>query len=616
MGDPKRSVSCRIEPAASLVCGELTTCTLLFKVNEGIPPQGRLRLYFTQSPYYRHPPGYGMAAKGFIFYHRIHFQTSDPQGIGFLTAASASGQPVQIELEKGRCFFTLVCPDGLATGEQLTVVIGDRSAGGPGIEVVHHPTYGDWRLLCTVDRLGDGEFVEQVEMATLRVVNAPPSNLLVHIPSHSAPGQSSDLQITVVDRYGNQVEGYAGRFQVSIEGEGHVTIDFLLAPEDVGSKRFIGSVVFAKPGVHRVKVTSISDVDTPLVGTSNPTDCERSPGEFKHLWADLHGHSWCTDAAHSPDFYFRYGRTVGFLDICALTEHDTISQALWQELAKTADWFNEPQRYTTLLGYEWSGDLAQSLNVLFKAGAGNYYPAYDAASHHYSDFVALLARDGDALLMRHDLPGLGKRWLRVDPSRQMERLVQIYSCMNSSELPGLPFTRGVIDEGSSVQAALADGFRFGFLGSSDTHASMPGRRQSLTKGTPGYGSRPYGLTGIYARENTREAVFEALYNRRCYAASDRILLDFRINGHWMGEEIKLDGPRHIAARVVSTAPLAYVAVLKNNRVVYQKSVGETEIKFSISDEKDLAPGDFYYLRVVQSNGELAWSSPIWVDSAE
>ncbi|MEZ4730702.1 MAG: DUF3604 domain-containing protein [Caldilineaceae bacterium] len=106
-----------------------------------------------------------------------------------------------------------------------------------------------------------------------------------------------------------------------------------------------------------------------------------------------------------PEFYYRYGRTVAFLDVCALTEHDTISQALWQELAAIADRFNEPHHYTTFLGYEWTGDLVQSLNVLFKAEAGNYYPAGAAGSQHWAEFVALLASDGDALLMRHDLPG-------------------------------------------------------------------------------------------------------------------------------------------------------------------------------------------------------------------
>ncbi|MEZ4865084.1 MAG: DUF3604 domain-containing protein [Caldilineaceae bacterium] len=648
MVDETRLIACSAHPTTPLVCGTLTTCTLQLEVQTGLAHQARIRFYFTQSPYYDQPPSYGMSAKGFVFYHRVHFQTSNPQAIGYLTATAASGRPVQIELEKGHCFFTLCCPHGLDAGDRLVVVIGDRSAGGPGIEVVHHPTYGDWRLRCTVDALGNDNFVEQVATPILRVVTGAPHELLVHLPSQTQPNQASDLQITVVDRYGNPVEAYTGQFQVTIEGGGYVTAAFVITAADSGSKRFPASVVFTQPGVHRVHVTSLVDGETPLAGTSNPTDCRslsisatasranqsadesschlvilssyQSPpppaDEPKLLWADLHGHTWCTDGTHAPEFYYHYGRTVGFLDVCALTEHDTISQEVWQALVQVAERYNEPHAYTTFLGYEWTGDLVQSLNVLFKAGVGNYYPAYAAASRHYTDFVALLARDGNALLMRHDLPGMGQRWPQVDPTGQMERLVQIYSFMLSSEAPGLPYTRGVIDTGSSVQAALADGFRFGLLGSSDTHASMPGRRHSLTKGTPGYGSRPYGLTGIYAEENTRAAVFAALYHRRCYAATDRILLDFRINDHWMGEEITLEGPRHIEARVVGTAPLAYVAVLKNNQILHKTGEGETTLHVAIIDEVDLTPGDFYYLRVVQTNGDLAWSSPIWVDGEE
>ncbi len=645
MLDETRLITCSADVATPLVCGAMTTCTLTVTVQTALACQARIRFHFTQSPYYDQPPDYGMAAKGFVFYHRVHFQTSDPQGIGYLTATAASGQPVSIELAKGRCYFTLYCPDGLPAGDEVTVVIGDRHTGGPGIEVVHHPTYGDWRLLCTVDRLGVGNFVQQNDMPTLRVINAAPHHLLVHIPSQTEPNQVSDLQITVADQYGNHVEGYSGQFQVTVAGAGQVTTAFAIIPADVGSKRFPGGVVFTAPGVHRVHVTAIGADATPLTGISNPTHCRPAPrstpatqpspptnaespdhlvtlspcppspaDDYQLLWADLHGHTWCTDGAHAPAFYYHYGRTVGFLDVCALTEHDTISHAVWQELVATAERYNEPHRYTTFLGYEWTGDLAQSLNVLFKAGTGHYYPAYDAVSRHYADFVQLLARDGDALLMRHDLPGLGKRWPLVDPSGQMERLVQIYSFMLSSEAPALPYTRGVIDEGSSVQAALADGFRFGLLGSSDTHASMPGRRHSLTKGTPGYGSRPYGLTGIYAQENTREAVFDALYHRRCYAATDRILLDFRINGHWMGEAITLEGPRSINVHVVGTAAFDYVAILKNNQIIHQTGAGATAVQFSLTDQTDLAPGDFYYLRVVQSNGDLAWSSPIWVDA--
>ena len=277
MIDETHLITCSTNCTTPLICGEMTTCTLHVAVHTALAQQARIRFYFTQSPYYAQPPNYGMAAKGFIFYHRIHFQTSNPQAIGYLSAATTSGQPVQIDVEKGRCFFTVHCPAGLPAGDQLTVVIGDRSAGGPGIEVVHHPTYGAWRLLCTVDRLGHGAFVEQVDTPRLRVANAAPSHLLVYLPSQTQPNQASDLQITVVDRYGNHVEGYTGRFQVLIEGQGQVTTDLVITPADVGAKRFTGGISFSEPGVYRVHVTARSTDESALTGTSNPTDCRIDP---------------------------------------------------------------------------------------------------------------------------------------------------------------------------------------------------------------------------------------------------------------------------------------------------------------------------------------------------
>ena len=89
-----RIVSCRAEPAEPLVCGEVITCTLLMSVEERIAPGGRIRIYFTQSPFYRMPPVYGLPVKGFAFYPRAEFQTDDPQGLGYLTAVVNSGTPV------------------------------------------------------------------------------------------------------------------------------------------------------------------------------------------------------------------------------------------------------------------------------------------------------------------------------------------------------------------------------------------------------------------------------------------------------------------------------------------------------------------------------------------
>jgi hypothetical protein len=49
-----------------------------------------------------------------------------------------------------------------------------------------------------------------------------------------------------------------------------------------------------------------------------------------------------------------------------------------------------------------------------------------------------------------------------------------------------------------------------------------------------------------------------------------------------------------------------------NRIVFSEHY---ETHFEVSDSGDGSQADWYYVRVVQSNGQLAWSSPIWVEQA-
>ena len=614
MVDERRIISCRSEPAEPFVCGELVTCTLVISVLEDIPPNGRIRFHFTESPYYRIPPNYGLPAKGFVFFARHHFQTDNPQNVGYITAETKSGQFVSIELAPGRCFFTIVCQNGLTAGETLVVTIGDTRADSPGIEVAHHPTYGDWQLVCDLDCQGDGNFVRQDLMPHMRVITASPSQVLVRTKSGAVPGLPADLQIMVTDRFGNHVKNFRGTFRLSEDASNHATqTEFTLEPKDIGSKCWQNAVVFDEEGIHRVNVESVGAAgDASLRGVSQPVVCDSLEDDYQLLWGDIHGHSYCTDGTHSPEFFYSYGRNVGYLDFCALTDHDTFSHDVWQMMMDSAENANEPGRFTTFLGYEWAGELSQSICVLFKNAVGGYYPGSEDASRIPRDLIELIKNE-DAMIIRHDMPPPGDRWQQLDRSGQLERLVEIYSPFHSSESAHNPNARGPLDDGNSVQAALADGLRFGFVGCSDSHISMPGRRQGVSKGSPGYRAGIYGLTAVYAAENTRDAVFDALLARRCYAATDCIFLDFRVNNQPMGSELRLREPRIIRARAAGTAPFVHVEIIKNNGVVHSTAQGVLEIEFEYVDETEICPNDYYYLQITQEDGNMAWSSPVWVD---
>ena len=609
-----RIISCRAEPADPFVCGALVTCTLTIRVMEDISPDGTIRFHFTESPYYRTPPNYGLPAKGFVFFARLHFQTDNPQEVGYITAETKSGQPVAIELAPGRCFFTIVCEKGLIAGDTLLVTIGDRRAGGPGIEIAHHPTYGDWQLVCDLDRGGDGNFVRQDLMPHMRVITAPPSHVLARTKSSAQPGVPADLQITVTDRFGNHVENYQGTLRSTENGSNHTTrTDFILEPNDIGSKCWQNAVVFHEEGIHRVDVESVDSAgNAPLNGVSHPVVCDSREDDYQLLWGDIHGHSYCTDGTHSPEFFYSYGRDVGYLDFCALTDHDTFSHEVWQPMMESAENANDPNRFTTFLGYEWAGEWSQSICVLFKNAAGGYYPGSEEASRYPQNLIDLIKNE-DAMIVRHDMPPPGNRWEQLDSSGLLERLVEIYSPFHSSETAHSPGARGALDDGNSVQAALGDGLRFGFVGCSDSHISMPGRRRGVSKGSPGYRAGIYGLTAVYAEENTREAVFDALLARRCYAATDRIYIHFEVDNQPMGSELHLRGPRIIKGRAAGTAPFAHVEIIKNNDVLYGTAQGALETEFEHVDKTEIRPNDYYYLRITQEDANMAWSSPVWVD---
>jgi hypothetical protein len=134
-----------------------------------------------------------------------------------------------------------------------------------------------------------------------------------------------------------------------------------------------------------------------------------------------------------------------------------------------------------------------------------------------------------------------------------------------------------------------------------------------------------------APEHTREALFTALYNRSCYATTgERIILGFSIAGIPMGSELStkvkpgLVYNRHLTGYVAGTSLIKEIEVIRNGKLIHTLYPNEFSLEFSFDDSEMItqtalrgageAP-DFvyYYLRVLQEDGHMAWSSPIWID---
>ena len=341
------------------------------------------------------------------------------------------------------------------------------------------------------------------------------------------------------------------------------------------------------------------------------------PPAYRLYFGELHGHTNLSDGGVPIDDYFVRLRDLAGMDFCALSDHDhggIGSPELWDagkwELTKQkVREYYEPGKFTTLLAYERdSYPFYNNLVVYYRDADGDMLRGVRDGELTREELRRWLARD-DLILVPHDTNILssGADFLAMEPE-DMVPLIQVYGRSSScAEYMGDPLARMLGDdcEGGHWQDALKRGARMGCIACSDDHGGYGGmpNGQPFPYGCPG-------ITGVWAESNTREAVFDALKARRCYGfMGGRISVDFRVSGHYMGEEITLDGDPALYYRIEADAPVSSVTVVKNCRdyLVLRKKNEQL-----IYDYRQESETDCYYLRAVLEDGRQAWTSPVWV----
>ena len=81
----------------------------------------------------------------------------------------------------------------------------------------------------------------------------------------------------------------------------------------------------------------------------------------------------------------------------------------------------------------------------------------------------------------------------------------------------------------------------------------------------------------------------------------------------MGDSIRINEIPQVRVSVRGTGPIHNIQIIKDNAYVYTVRPGVREAAFTFRDA-DARPGEsYYYVRVQQEDGQMAWASPIWVD---
>lgn len=339
-------------------------------------------------------------------------------------------------------------------------------------------------------------------------------------------------------------------------------------------------------------------------------------------WGEIHGHTELSDGQGTLDEYFSAARDIAGLDFCAVTDHDhggVGRPELWGDkwsatIHKVVE-YHAPDSFVTLLAYErdswpWYANLC----LYYRGGEGELFRGIVDGEITRDELSALLARP-DILAIPHHTAEIrqGASFDHI-PLTLMPRLIEVYSKWGASEYMGNPRHLTLEGAGGHWRDALICGARMGCVAGSDVHSPHPGLVHKAG------GNLRYddpGLVAVWATELTREAVYDAMYARRCYGASGaRIMIDFRINGARMGAEIvdTSDAPRDVWLDGSAPAPLQTVELLKNEQPYLSMNIdgAETHAQVRIGD-RPRADTDWYRVRVTLTDTRQAWSSPIWVN---
>ena len=584
----------------AMVAGKPTRVVVEFRVGpSGLPIGGGVSLGLHHAAYWS------------------NIQGTKPENPGYVAAMGPQADSIVVAYHAGRPASSFVNPSQGNDGDRLyyksivaTVVNRPLIAGerilftlGANDHLIEAPrsTDPDNEFRISTDVNGDGAFLGIDHSPVNRIVPGNATHLAANIPAQIKVGMPFDVFIRAEDEFYNLASDANGTLRITGE-DGTILAEHVPLTHGIGKAR----VLVAATGPHRLRLSNRSGS---LAGRSNPARAYAELPALKLYWGDVHGHTGVSDGLGADaNEFFKFGRDIAALDVIALTDHGHFD---WMANIEAVQEFYAPGEYVTILAQE-AGANVDHMNLYFRR---------DNAAHisHWQNEIAAFYRHiheqynsgavPEAITGPHHFSydrGDDRYPFGVWDSRSA-RFVEVYSSHGTSEFPGndRPLPGAYAGASKYMQHGLSQGLRFGVIGSSDNHDSKPGR--SI------WGNYPGGLAGFWAEQLTRESIWDAMWNYRVYATSlDRIYLEFRVNGRIMGSDFSAAAPVILDAYIIGKTDALQLAVIRDNLEIHRVGTDSGLIELTLED----SPGKgehFYYLRVAQSNGERAWSTPIWVN---
>ena len=518
----------------------------------------------------------------FLFWSKP--QISSVEDLGYVSAVTSNKAPVTLKSHGllGGVVDIVLSDKKLLAGDKIIISYkGKVQSLSANLEVryaVKLSAKDDWQ--------------RQKSQLHFRILPSEASHVLVNYPSDIFPGQSFDVTLVAIDRFGNPAIDYAGSLELSSTDASAVMPTTCTFSSLDSGIHVLKNVQYKTKGFQKIfAIDKSSKVKTAY----HYAWVDDKPAVFKHLFGDTHFHTGTgtgnmgfftaegtgnintlstkefndlnLGGDHRANFTnaidaYNYAFKIMKLDFGACSEHDSplLTEDVWDKCQDITDSFYKPGKFTTFYAYEWTPDTNHYV-VWYKTKRARVLDHYKYPDE-LSLWNALDKQAEPAITIPHVTWSFENHNIWNAVNNTYRKVGEIYSLWNSrflvqpDDMPQL-FELGENSKWS-YQYAWSRGHKIGLVGSTDNHLGRPGANNYTI-----YTQHTGGLAVALVKENNREELWDSFEQRRTYGTTGtRIFIDFTANGHSMGSEFTSDSAPKFEAKIAGTNKLASIELVK------------------------------------------------------
>jgi hypothetical protein len=410
-------------------------------------------------------------------------------------------------------------------------------------------------------------------------------------------GDADPADVAVADEEGNAQDGDGGDVAVADE---EAAADLAPEPLDVGAD--------PEPEVPEEPATDLAadpipdpapeevvPVDLPPEAPPPPQGCIL--GTFQPFTGVIHAHTTVSDGAGEPSTAFAYARDTAKIDFLYITDHLEQLYVIpclfpndgWKACNDMADDAQVPGKFVAGCGFEYGtsiGGLTGHNNVFFSK---DLFPCLQI---YFEDFYESLADCADCIgQFNHPGDSGLQDWANFKYDAATDENMNLFE-FNSDPAWDLFFQ------------ALDAGWHVSPVYNQDNHG-------------PDWGTKNEGRAGFYMSALSRQALREAMKDRRSFATIDKdatIVLK-SAEGCWMGSILQGVPSVTVSAEVADSDPTDAFTALefwgpKATKLGGVDCAGQGTCTASL--EVETAKPTYVFARALQADGHYLVSAPIWV----